>query len=92
MAVIAVDVVADWLHRTVGGLAPAAPGYRRFDIQPRPGGGLTYARARHRTPYGIAECAWAIEAGKITVKVVRHGASQLPADEPEGQIRIAVHG
>ena len=21
--------VADWLHRTVGGLAPAAPGYRR---------------------------------------------------------------
>jgi alpha-L-rhamnosidase len=29
--------VADWLHRTVGGLAPAAPGYRLIDIQPHPG-------------------------------------------------------
>ncbi len=65
----AFGAVADWLHRTVGGLAPAAPGYRRFDIRPRPGGGLTYACARHRTPYGLAECSWTIDAGNIIVKV-----------------------
>jgi alpha-L-rhamnosidase len=61
--------VADWLHRTVGGLAPGAPGYKHLDIQPHPGGGLTYARARHLTPYGMAECSWKIAAGLITMEV-----------------------
>lgn len=65
----ALGAVADWLHRTVGGLAPAAPGYQVLDVRPRPGGGLTRARARHLTPYGMAECAWQIEAGTINVQV-----------------------
>jgi alpha-L-rhamnosidase len=66
----ALGAVADWLHRTVGGLAPAEPGYRRLNIQPHPGGGLTHARARHHTPYGLAESAWKIEDGQITVEAV----------------------
>ncbi len=66
----ALGAVADWLHRVVGGLAPGAPGYRHLEIQPQPGGGLTYARARHRTPYGMAECSWTIEGGEIDVAVV----------------------
>jgi alpha-L-rhamnosidase len=66
----ALGAIADWLHRTVGGLAPAAPGYRRIDCQPLIGGGLTHARARHRTPCGLAECAWRIEGGWIEVEVV----------------------
>jgi alpha-L-rhamnosidase len=66
----ALGAVADWLHRTVGGLAPAAPGYRRLEIRPRPGGGLTHVHARHRTPYGLAEVAWRIEGGQIAVEVV----------------------
>ena len=66
----ALGAVADWLHRTVGGLAPAVPGYRHLDVRPHPGGGLTHARARHITPYGLAESAWRIEAGQIEVVVV----------------------
>jgi alpha-L-rhamnosidase len=66
----ALGAVADWLHRTVAGLAPAEPGYRQIVIQPRPGGGLSHASARHLTPYGIAECAWTIRDGKIAVKVI----------------------
>jgi alpha-L-rhamnosidase len=66
----ALGAVADWLHRSVGGLALAAPGYRHLDVRPRPGGGLTHARAQHLTPYGLAECAWKIEAGQIEVVVV----------------------
>ncbi len=65
----ALGAVADWLQRTVGGLAPAVPGYRHLIIRPVPGGGLTHARARHRTPYGMAECAWEIANGQITVEV-----------------------
>jgi alpha-L-rhamnosidase len=66
----AFGAVADWLHRTVGGLAPAEPGYSRIDFRPRPGGGLSQARVRHRTPYGMAECAWEIKDGTIGVQVV----------------------
>jgi alpha-L-rhamnosidase len=66
----ALGAVVDWLHRTVAGVAPAAPGFRQLDVQPRPGGGLTHARARHRTPYGLAECAWRIDAGRIAVELV----------------------
>jgi len=66
----ALGAVADWLHRTVGGLSPAEPGYRRIDVRPVPGGGLTSARARHKTPYGLAECAWHVDGQTIQVEVV----------------------
>jgi alpha-L-rhamnosidase len=66
----ALGAVADWLHRTVGGLAPAQPGYRQIAVQPRPGSGLTHASARHRTPFGVAECTWKIQNGEIEVRAI----------------------
>jgi alpha-L-rhamnosidase len=65
----ALGAVADWMHRTIGGLTPAEPGYRHIEIRPRPGGGLTYCRVSHITPYGLVECAWTIDEGKIDVDV-----------------------
>ena len=59
----ALGAVADWLHRTVAGLAPAAPGYRRLRVAPRPGPGMTSAAATHETPYGTAEVSWALSGG-----------------------------
>jgi alpha-L-rhamnosidase len=67
----ALGAVGDWLHRRVGGLAPAAPGYRRLRIAPvvdpaaRAGGGITWASSRHRTPYGEAGSAWRIEGDRF---------------------------
>ncbi len=66
----ALGAVADWLHRTVAGLTPAEPGYRRLTIRPYPGGKLTHACARHTTPYGLAESSWKIMEGQMTVRVV----------------------
>ncbi|HZO73561.1 MAG TPA: glycoside hydrolase family 78 protein [Ktedonobacteraceae bacterium] len=66
----AFGAVADWLHRVVAGLAPAEPGYRRFTIQPHPGGDLTHARATLHTPYGLAESSWVIAQGEITLNVI----------------------
>lgn len=65
----ALGAVADWLHRAVAGLAPAELGYRKITIQPRPGGGIRYASARHLTPYGLAECTWSIEGQTISIHV-----------------------
>jgi alpha-L-rhamnosidase len=66
----ALGAVADWMHRTIGGLASAEPGYRRIEIRPHPGGGLTHCRVTHITPYGLAECAWRIEDGKLDLDIV----------------------
>jgi alpha-L-rhamnosidase len=66
----ALGAVGDWLHRVVGGIVPGEPGYRCTEIRPRPGGVLTFARARHRTPYGAVECAWRVADGRMEVEVV----------------------
>jgi len=66
----ALGSVADWLHRSVAGLAPAEPGYRRIVVRPLPGPGLTSARARHDTPYGRAEVGWRIDADRFELDVV----------------------
>lgn len=90
----AFGAVADWMHRTIGGLTPTEPGYRRMDIAPRPGGGLTHARVRHITPYGLAESAWKITDGKIdldviipantTARVVLPGSESAPIEVGSG--------
>jgi alpha-L-rhamnosidase len=66
----ALGSVADWLHRVVAGLAPAAPGYRRIEFAPRPGGSLTSAGATHHTPYGPASIDWRLVDGELEVDLV----------------------
>ncbi|GES18357.1 alpha-L-rhamnosidase [Acrocarpospora pleiomorpha] len=65
----ALGAVADWIHRTVAGLAPGSPGYRHMIIQPLPGGRLTQARAAHLTPYGLAEVSWERAHGELELTV-----------------------
>lgn len=65
----ALGAVGDWLHRSVGGLAPLEPGYRKIEIHPRFGGGITWAKASHRTPYGLASSSWRIDDGAMRVDV-----------------------
>lgn len=66
----ALGAVADWLHRTVAGLAPDAPGYARLRIAPRPLAGLERASARHLTPYGEASVSWHRDGGEIVVRAI----------------------
>ncbi|MGH3877478.1 MAG: family 78 glycoside hydrolase catalytic domain [Actinophytocola sp.] len=66
----ALGAVADWLHRTVAGLAPARPGYRELVVAPRPRPELTGAAARHHTPYGEAAVSWQRAGGRLTLRVV----------------------
>jgi len=80
--------VATFLHRYVAGLRPTAPGYRTFEVRPRPGGGITWARARHLGPFGPIETAWAIRDGSLELDVtVPPGTTAtvvLPGQEPRG--------
>jgi len=85
----ALGAVVDWIHRTVGGLASAEPGWAKLIIAPQPGGGLTRARTSHITPLGLASVSWQIEDGELTLTViVPEGATaeiRLP-NHPEGLV------
>jgi alpha-L-rhamnosidase len=61
--------VGDFLYRQVGGLGPASPGYASLLVAPKPGGGLTSARAEYETPYGTAVSDWTVSGGTVTVRV-----------------------
>ncbi|MRX44400.1 alpha-L-rhamnosidase [Agromyces kandeliae] len=65
----ALGAVVDWMHRTIGGLAPLEPGYRRALVAPQPGGGLSWAQTSLDTPSGTIAVGWRIEAGQLAVDV-----------------------
>ncbi|KSU54836.1 hypothetical protein AS029_07780 [Microbacterium enclense] len=65
----AFGAVADWLHRTVAGLQPAAPGWERIRIAPRPRLPLRDAGATHLTPFGEASLDWEVSGGHLNMQV-----------------------
>ncbi|HVV13254.1 glycoside hydrolase family 78 protein [Amycolatopsis sp.] len=80
----ALGAVADWMHRSVAGLAPAAPGYREITVNPLPYKALTHASARHDTPYGEAAVSWRRADGKLTVEVTVPVGSRATVHLPGG--------
>ncbi|RKK92373.1 hypothetical protein BFJ68_g2275 [Fusarium oxysporum] len=65
----AFGAVADWLHAYVGGLKPLLPGWKKFRIAPKPGGGITWASASFECPYGEIVVDWKLEDGSLVVDV-----------------------
>ncbi len=82
----ALGAVADWMHRVLAGLAPAAPGYRRLTIAPQPIGGLDWVVTRHETPYGLASVGWRRDAGQIVVEAVVPPNTSAQVELPDGQV------
>jgi alpha-L-rhamnosidase len=65
----ALGSVADWMHRTLAGLAPAGPGYSQILVRPQPGGGIVHAEAEHWTPYGRVAVEWKRSGRTLNVVV-----------------------
>jgi alpha-L-rhamnosidase len=72
----AYGAIGEWMYRVVAGIQidEVKPGYKHMVIEPRPGGGLTYARASVETMYGLVAAGWEKTNDKLTVKV------QIPAN------------
>jgi alpha-L-rhamnosidase len=90
----ALGAVADWIHQTIGGIAPLEPGYAKVLIAPQPGGGLTWARARLETPHGQVEVHWR-QAGRdlmieATVPAGSTGVIRLPG-QPDRELAPGQH-
>jgi alpha-L-rhamnosidase len=80
--------VATFLHRHVAGLRPTTPGYRTFEVRPRPGGGITSAVTRHIGPFGSIEVSWRLGDGSMELDVLVPAGTTatvvLPGEEPRG--------
>jgi alpha-L-rhamnosidase len=71
--------VGNWFSEGIAGLRPdpTQPGYKRFLVQPAPVGGLTWARARFDSPYGLIRSEWRVEHGvfKLDLQVPPNSAA-----------------
>ncbi|SKC60124.1 family 78 glycoside hydrolase catalytic domain [Krasilnikoviella flava] len=91
----AYGAVADWLHRSVAGLAPAAPGYREVTVRPLVTGQLDRASARLDSPYGPIEVSWRLAGERFELELeVPPGVTahlDLPLDEPARTVGPGAH-
>ncbi len=89
----AYGAIGDWLYSNVAGLDldPARPGYKHVVIHPRPGGGLTHAKASLQSVHGLIESGWRQEDGgrfvlEVTVPPNTTATVRVPAVSP-GDVR-----
>jgi len=67
----AYGAIGKWMYQVVAGIGidEKNPGYKHIIINPRPGGGLTSAKATHKSLYGEIASGWELEGEKLTMKV-----------------------
>lgn len=64
--------VGEWLYSTVAGidLDPDVPAYKRIVIHPRPGGNLTFAKARFQSVHGKVASEWSIKDNEFLLAII----------------------
>ncbi|KAH7038335.1 putative alfa-L-rhamnosidase [Microdochium trichocladiopsis] len=60
----ALGAVARWMWERAAGLKALEAGWRRIQVAPVVGGGLTRVKAVHYTPYGKVGSQWVLEEGE----------------------------
>ena len=78
--------VISFLHLYTAGieLLDDEPAYRRFRVRPRPGGGLTWAKSAHDSPYGRIESAWRLDGNAFELRVVVPAGTRAEVVLPDG--------
>ena len=80
----AYGAVGSFLYEYVAGIRPLEPGFRRVEVHPHPGGGLTYARASHTSPYGRIASSWWLKGGNFELEVEIPGGVSADIILPDG--------
>jgi len=88
----AYGAVGAFLYQTVGGLEPVEPGYRKSRVRPLPGGGLTWARTRLHTPYGLLASEWQLDGDQIQVLATIPPNTTAEIVVPDGTVTVVGSG
>jgi alpha-L-rhamnosidase len=78
--------IGAWLYEKVAGLEPdfSAPGYKRFQFKPTPGGSLTHASVALESPYGKIALAWRLEEDNLNLEITVPPNTRATLTLPEG--------
>ena len=88
----ALGSVADWMHRVVGGIAPAEPGYSTVLVAPVPHAGLEWCETTLDSPAGRIEVRWEIVGDELRVRATLPvpGILRLPG-APDEEVHAGLH-
>jgi hypothetical protein len=74
---------AAWFHESLGGIRPAAPGFKRIELKPHGFTQLEWVKTSHDSPYGTIRSDWRSQKGKfewnITVPANTTATIYVPA-------------
>jgi alpha-L-rhamnosidase len=88
----ALGAVADWLHKSVGGISPLAPGYTKVRIAPVPGEGIDWAKTSLKSPHGTIGVEWKHDGGAFHLEVTVPGGVEADVVLPGGEQRTVGAG
>ena len=90
----AYGAIGEWMYRVVAGieLDEGRPGYQHILIQPRPGGGLTFAKASVETMYGRVASGWKIADGKFTLTIQVPANTTATVRMPNAKLEQVIEG
>jgi alpha-L-rhamnosidase len=85
----AYGAIGMWMYSVVAGLGldEAQPAYKHIFIAPRPGGGLSYAKASVDSVYGRVSSAWELADGKFKLKVEVPPNTTATVTMPNGKVQ-----
>ena len=85
----AYGAIGDWMYSVVAGIGidEARPGYKHVVIAPRPGGGLTYAKASVHSVYGRVASGWEISSGRFVLNVEIPANATATVRLPSGKMQ-----
>ncbi|WP_327351201.1 alpha-L-rhamnosidase [Streptomyces sp. NBC_01304] len=83
--------VGEWMYAHLAGIAPAAPGFRKILVRPRPGGGVNEAHARFDSVYGRISTDWTSgsDGFRLTLTVPANTTAEVWVPEGRGTAQVA---
>jgi alpha-L-rhamnosidase len=80
--------ISEWFYRSLLGINPAEPGFRRILIQPQPAGDLTFAKGSYLSVQGLIGVEWEIrdETFTLSVDIPANTTAQIDLPSSSGEV------
>lgn len=90
----AYGAIGKWMYEVVAGIGidEENPAYKHTIIRPRPGGGLTSAKATHRSMFGEIASGWEVDQGQLIMEVEIPANTTATIHIPGGAAGISING
>ena len=83
---------AAWAYAYIAGVRPIEPGFKRFEVRPRPPSALNHVKATVPTPHGSISVEWKKAEGKFTLSVSVPKGTTAEVILPSGEKHVLTDG